>query len=101
MPQGFRCAAVVEKEYSEVLLNWFSTCHSGTFFGSQRVLLKWLMSASSPVSACIVQQENVTKIMVSLCLEPYFWKKKKVLSAMVRYSKDRSNLDVFVSMFGS
>lgn len=68
-------------------------------FGSQRVLLKWFMSASSPISACIVQQENVTKIMVSLCLEPYFWKKKNVLSAMVRYSKDRSNLDVFVSMF--
>lgn len=45
-------------------------------FGSQRVLLKWFMSASSPISAWIVQQENVTKIMVSLCLEPYFWKKK-------------------------
>lgn len=49
-------------------------------YGSQRVLLKWLMVLLKwlpHLRACIVQQENVPKIMVSLCLEPYFWKKKK------------------------
>lgn len=62
-------------------------------YGSQRVLLKWLMSASSPISACIVQQENVTKIMVSLCLEPYFWKKKKnVLSRWLGTQKTGATL---------